>query len=97
VSVDAMKMVYFARVAEWPAVERRALRWVHGRVLDAGVGAGRAALELQRRGRSVVGIDVSLETQRASDLPPDLGVACRDVVAAAEGGAAVSLESRSGS
>jgi SAM-dependent methyltransferase len=28
-------------------------------VLDAGVGAGRAALELQRRGRSVVGIDVS--------------------------------------
>src|SRR2546423_12118464 len=57
--LDAVKMAYFAPVAEWPAVERRALRWVRGRVLDAGVGAGRAALELQRRGRSVVGIDIS--------------------------------------
>lgn len=57
--VDAAKMVYFAPAAKWPAVERRALRWGRGRVLDAGLGAGRAALELQRRGRSVVGIDVS--------------------------------------
>ena len=57
--VDAAKMVYFAPVAQWPAVERRALRWARGRVLDVGLGAGRAALELQRRGRSVVGIDVS--------------------------------------
>lgn len=57
--VEAAKLVYFAPVARWPAVERRALRWARGRVLDAGLGAGRAALELQRRGRSVVGIDVS--------------------------------------
>jgi SAM-dependent methyltransferase len=57
--LDAVKMSYFAPVGQWPAVERRALRWVQGRVLDAGVGAGRAALELERRGRSVVGIDVS--------------------------------------
>src|SRR5437764_15405506 len=57
--LDAGKMAYFAPVALWPAVERRALRWVRGRVLDVGVGAGRAALEVQRRGRSLVGIDVS--------------------------------------
>jgi SAM-dependent methyltransferase len=57
--VDAAKMAYFAPAARWPAVERRALRWARGRVLDAGLGAGRAALEMQRRGRSVVGIDVS--------------------------------------
>jgi SAM-dependent methyltransferase len=57
--LNAAEMVYFAPLAQWPAVERRALRWVRGRVLDAGVGAGRAALELQRRGRGVVGIDVS--------------------------------------
>ena len=57
--LDAAKLVYFAPVAQWPAVERRALRWVRGRVLDVGLGAGRAALELQRRGRDVVGIDVS--------------------------------------
>lgn len=57
--LDSARMSYFAPVTEWPAVERRALRWARGRVLDAGVGAGRAALELQRRGRTVVGIDVS--------------------------------------
>lgn len=57
--LGAVKPVYFAPVTQWPAVERRAPRWVRGRVLDASVGAGRAALELQRRGRSIVGIDVS--------------------------------------
>ena len=50
---------YFDPVRRWPPVERRALRWVRGRVLDVGVGAGRVALELQARGREVVGIDVS--------------------------------------
>jgi SAM-dependent methyltransferase len=50
---------YFAPVRRWPAVERRALRYVRGRVLDVGVGAGRVALELQARGREVVAIDVS--------------------------------------
>jgi len=66
--LSAAKLIYFAPVARWPAVERRALRWVRGRVLDVGVGGGRAALELQRRGRSVVGIDVSqgaIEVARA--------------------------------
>jgi SAM-dependent methyltransferase len=57
--LDTAKFLYFAPVTQWPAVERRALRWVRGRVLDAGLGAGRVALELQRRGRSVVGIDNS--------------------------------------
>jgi SAM-dependent methyltransferase len=50
---------YFAPVRRWPTVERRALRFVRGRVLDVGVGAGRVALELQARGREVVAIDVS--------------------------------------
>jgi SAM-dependent methyltransferase len=57
--LDTAKSLYFAPVTQWPAVERRALRWVRGRVLDAGLGAGRVALELQWRGRSVVGIDIS--------------------------------------
>ena len=50
---------YFEPVRKWPAVERRALRFVRGRVLDVGLGAGRVALELQRRRHEVVGIDVS--------------------------------------
>jgi SAM-dependent methyltransferase len=57
--IGTSMLSYVAPVARWPTVERRALRWVRGRVLDVGVGAGRVALELQRRGRSVVGIDVS--------------------------------------
>ena len=59
--VEANKgpLTYFAPLRHWPAVERRALRWARGRCLDVGVGAGRVALELQARGRDVVGIDVS--------------------------------------
>ena len=80
--LDAAKLVYLAPVAQWPAVERRALRWVRGRVLDVGVGAGRAALELQRRGRSVVGIDVSpgaLEVARARGVRDARLLAFEDV------------------
>jgi SAM-dependent methyltransferase len=50
---------YFHGVRRWLTVERRALRYVRGRVLDVGVGAGRVALELQRRGHHVVAIDIS--------------------------------------
>lgn len=57
--VSTSTLNYFAPVRRWAAVERRALRFVRGRVLDAGVGAGRVALELQVRGREVVAIDVS--------------------------------------
>jgi SAM-dependent methyltransferase len=72
--LDTAKFLYFAPVTQWPAVERRALRWVRGRVLDAGLGAGRVALELQRRGRSVVGIDIS---PGAAEVARERGV--RDV------------------
>jgi len=57
--ISASTLNYFAPVRRWDTVERRALRWVRGRVLDVGVGAGRVALELQARGREVVAIDVS--------------------------------------
>jgi 2-polyprenyl-3-methyl-5-hydroxy-6-metoxy-1,4-benzoquinol methylase len=50
---------YVAPVRRWLAVERRALRFVRGRVLDVGCGAGRVALELQSRGQQVVAIDPS--------------------------------------
>jgi SAM-dependent methyltransferase len=50
---------YLAPFRRWWPQERRAMRFVRGRVLDVGCGAGRVSLELQRRGLDVVGIDVS--------------------------------------
>jgi SAM-dependent methyltransferase len=51
--------LYVAEPARWPAAERRALRWVRGRVVDVGCGAGRVPLHLQRLGHEVVGVDTS--------------------------------------
>jgi SAM-dependent methyltransferase len=50
---------YLAPYRRWPSHERRAMRFVRGRVLDVGCGAGRVALHLQERGHEVVAIDVS--------------------------------------
>jgi len=41
------------------ADERRAMRFVRGRVLDIGCGGGRVCLHLQERGLEVIGIDSS--------------------------------------
>jgi len=50
---------YLAAFRSWWPQERRAMRFVRGRVLDLGCGAGRVGLHLQSRGFEVVGIDVS--------------------------------------
>lgn len=50
---------YLAPFRRWWPQERRAMRFVRGRVLDVGCGAGRVAVHLQERGLDVVGIDVS--------------------------------------
>jgi SAM-dependent methyltransferase len=50
---------YLAPFRRWWPQERRAMRFVRGRVLDVGCGAGRVGLHLQNRGFDVVGIDVS--------------------------------------
>ena len=43
----------------WQPHDHRALRLCRGHVLDIGVGAGRTAVELQRRGVAVTGLDTS--------------------------------------
>ena len=51
--------IYFREYAEWPRLERRAIRFAKGKVLDIGCGAGRHALYLQQQGFDVTGIDAS--------------------------------------
>ena len=50
---------YLAEPDEWQPHDHRALARVRGSVLDIGVGAGRTAIELQRRGVAVTGLDTS--------------------------------------
>jgi SAM-dependent methyltransferase len=50
---------YVAPFRVWWPQERRAMRFVRGRVLDLGCGAGRVSLHLQDRGFEVVAVDVS--------------------------------------
>jgi len=50
---------YFSDHEDWPEVEHTAFADVRGRVLDAGCGAGRTALWLQKQGYDVVGVDRS--------------------------------------
>src|SRR5207249_3713127 len=52
-------LAYFAGYRQWPSHYKKAMRYVRGRVLDIGCGAGRHALYLQEQGCEVVGIDIS--------------------------------------
>nr|WP_221380814.1 methyltransferase domain-containing protein [Actinoplanes polyasparticus] len=50
---------YLDEPRQWEEQDHRALRLCRGHVLDIGVGAGRTAVELQRRGMAVTGLDTS--------------------------------------
>lgn len=62
---DGLLMVFDAEYLVAPftrwsdPTERKAMRFVRGRVLDVGCGGGRVCLHLQDRGLDVVGIDAS--------------------------------------
>jgi SAM-dependent methyltransferase len=51
--------VYLSAFNGWPSAERQSIRYMRGRVLDVGCGAGRVTLELQKRGVDVVGLEAS--------------------------------------
>jgi len=57
---------YFAEFKHWPKHQQAAMKYVRGRVLDVGCGAGRCCLYLQKRGQTVVGIDASPLAVRTS-------------------------------
>lgn len=50
---------YLTSYSAFPKYEKQALKFVSGRVLDVGCGAGRHALYLQRKGLQVTGIESS--------------------------------------
>ena len=50
---------YFSDYKAWSPRQKRAMRYVKGRVLDIGCGAGRHSIHLQEKGFDVLGIDVS--------------------------------------
>ena len=50
---------YLDEPEAWQPHDHRALRLCRGHVLDIGTGAGRTAVELQRRGMAVTGLDTS--------------------------------------
>lgn len=65
---------YFGSYPEFWKIEKRALKFVRGRVLDLGCGAGRHTLYLQRKGFQVTAVDAS---PRVAALASERGV--RDV------------------
>ncbi len=60
--------LYVAQFKDWPQSERRSIRYVRGRVIDVGCGAGRVGLYLQERGFDVVGLDASPLAIRSARL-----------------------------
>lgn len=52
-------ITYFADYKDWSKYEKKAMKFVKGRVLDVGCGAGRVCLYLQKKGFDVIGIDNS--------------------------------------
>ncbi len=50
---------YFTKFRDWPAHVKKAMKYVHGKVVDVGCGAGRHSIYLQKKGYDVLGTDVS--------------------------------------
>ncbi|HUV57238.1 MAG TPA: class I SAM-dependent methyltransferase [Acidimicrobiales bacterium] len=66
--IGAGSEVYLSEFSDWPSAERASIRHMRGRVVDVGCGAGRVALDLQRRGMDVVGVDTSPRAVKAARI-----------------------------
>lgn len=59
INVSPGAELYFSEYEDWLEMDKRAMEYVRGRVIDIGCGAGRHALYLQGMGLDVLGIDYS--------------------------------------
>lgn len=50
---------YFSKYKDWYGYQKKAMKFVRGRVLDIGCGAGRHSFYFQKKGFDVTGIDTS--------------------------------------
>jgi len=50
---------YFAEFKDWPKIQKQAIKFAKGKILDVGAGAGRVSLYLQKHGFDVTAIDNS--------------------------------------
>lgn len=66
--IGAGHELFLADYPDWPSSERRAMRYVRGRVIDVGSAAGRVSLYLQQRGFEVVALDSSPLAARVSRM-----------------------------
>ncbi len=58
--IDVMPVYhYFTEYEDWPEHQKDALKYVEGKVLDIGCGAGKHAIHLQNEDFDVIGIDIS--------------------------------------
>lgn len=68
---DNSTEVYFTTYPDWEDFEKEILKYVQGRVLDIGAGAGRHTLYLQEQGFEVHAIDISplaIEVMKQRDV-----------------------------
>jgi 2-polyprenyl-3-methyl-5-hydroxy-6-metoxy-1,4-benzoquinol methylase len=83
---------YFSEFEQWGEIEKQMPKFVSGRVLDVGCGAGRHSLHLQGLGHEVVGIDVSplaIEVSRRRGVKNAVVISIDDLVAMADPGLGV--------
>src|SRR6266849_1820242 len=67
--IQALPMtLYYGGYRQWPSIEKSAMKYVRGRVLDVGCGAGRHSLYLQKKKLDVLGIDNSPLAVKVSKL-----------------------------
>jgi SAM-dependent methyltransferase len=75
--------LYFSEYRNWSRIEKQAIKYVRGKVLDIGCGGGRHSLYLQGKGFDVTGIDnspLAIKVSRLRGLKKSKVMAIEEIV-----------------